>query len=237
MNDLKDKLKLLIADGKTKKAIQLLLEQKDSFEEELEYQIITISNWYNRMLSKESNGIEVKQEEYQKIAKSILEVINQLDYQRQMDNNKKGEIIIFERNISVKLLPIPFLQRKIDSFSVESNKNKQGRKKLKLMIQSRNINVDFECPTNIKIRELKERILNHFQIETYTEYSSIVELKYLLTINNIPMTDEEKQLEEFELYEGYFMGIMTLVQFKQLNNFGGFGGGGGGVIVSHDYRQ
>lgn len=224
MNQKKEQILNLLANGKINDAIRLMLNNMEVLEEDVKYQIITISSWFKRLVKKESIGIEVHENEYQRIVKSIIEIVDQVTSNLSIDEQDRA-VILFDRKISIKLLPILNLQEKINSFKIPLKKsNPTNLINLKLLLPIRKINVDFVCPMNIEINFLREFILSHFQLINYVEYNSILELKYLLTINNL-IVSNDKLLSELDVNHGDFIGIKILMEMKKDNDFP-FGGGG-----------
>ena len=207
-----DEAKHLIATGKLDETFDLLLSYTKDFSKSIEYQLLSISSWYNRLKKSDNLGIEVEQKEYQKILKSLLELLGEIE-STSRSYVKNEEIVLFQKDLSLKLLPIPNLEKRIATFGFR-NVDKSECIQLKLFFYNRDIDIDFLCPLDLKVRELKNEILNHFNLQNYVDHSPLIKLTWILFANNRHLEFEEKSIEEYKLKAKDFIKVRFLIEIE-----------------------
>ena len=186
-------LKRLIAEGNLALVIERLIEDAPVVSKEVELQILTVSNWYNRVKRDERLTGSNFSEEYQKIVKATIEIIDEIEKKQVNVEGLVNGKIVFERNIRIALLPIPSLNNRIKSFRLRHN-SKASSKTIRLYLPNRDVDLEFDCPVDIKIGALKELIISHFNLDIYTEHNSLIELRRLLSFNNSVLFNEDQLL-------------------------------------------
>lgn len=75
-----NELKSLISKGRIEEALEKML--KINLKKQHKNEIVTLSSWFQRTLKKEDLGLSKENENYQKITKSLLSIIDDLDSEK-----------------------------------------------------------------------------------------------------------------------------------------------------------
>ena len=218
-------LELLIAKGDLEEAINWLLTKKNSYNKDTFNQVLAVSSWHNRLTKKEIIGDETNQTDYQKIVNALIFLKKSIEEDQQQINHGNGDITIYERKLKVKLLEIPDLQVKIDTFETMCKFSGENEISLRFISNQRKININFKCSVYTKIAHLKDEVLSHFQFDQYIEYSSLININWRIFHFN-KILDEDKTLADYDILNEDWIVIKLEVSLKFNNP-----GGGGGIII------